>query len=39
VVFKSGEVQHRIEIGMPDCVGEADENVDAEEQDVVSFSL
>ena len=27
IIFKSGEVQHKLEIEMPDCVGEEDDNV------------
>ena len=40
IVFKSGEVEHRLEIEMPDCVGEDEGDiVDPEEADTVSFAL
>lgn len=38
IVFKSGEVDHKIEIEMPDCVGE-DDNCEPEEADTVSFAI
>ena len=39
IIFKSGEVQHKLEIEMPDCVGEEDDNVEPEEADTVSFAI
>jgi len=41
VTFKAGEVEQRLEIEMPDCVGEeTKENLEeGEELDTVSFSI
>jgi len=40
IVFKSGEVEHKLEVEMPDCVGEEDDaEVEPEEADTVSFGL
>lgn len=40
ITFKSGEVEQRIEIEMPDCVGEATgDGETAEDIDTVSFAL
>ena len=42
VIFKGGEVEHKLEVEMPDCVGEGDDidNPSPEEEaDTVSFAL
>lgn len=39
VEFKAGEVEHKLEIEMPDCEGDEDDNVEPEEADTVSFAI
>ena len=39
IVFKNGEVDYRLDIEMPDCVGEHDEHAQIDEVDTVSFAL
>ena len=39
IIFKSGEVEQRVEINMPDCDGDLTNTNEDDEADVVSFAL